>query len=33
MKAWVERIRKDDLADGGRGLWLRGRQLGPVLNV
>ena len=33
MKAWVERIRQDDQADGGRGLWLRGRQLGPVLNV
>lgn len=31
MKAWVERIRQDDEADGGRGLWLRGRQLGDWL--
>lgn len=31
MKAWVERIRQDDQADGGRGLWLRGRQLGDWL--
>ncbi len=31
MKTWVERIRKDDQADGGRGLWLRGRQLGDWL--
>ena len=31
MKTWVERIRRDDEADGGRGLWLRGRQLGDWL--
>ncbi|MGI6256068.1 MAG: family 78 glycoside hydrolase catalytic domain [Acutalibacter sp.] len=31
MKTWVERIRKDDEADGSRGLWLRGRQLGDWL--
>ena len=31
MKAWVERIRQDDQADGGRGLWLRGCQLGDWL--
>ena len=31
MKAWVERMRRDDLEDGGRGLWLRGRQLGDWL--
>lgn len=31
MKTWVERIRKDDEADGGRGLWLRGSQLGDWL--
>lgn len=31
MKTWVERIHQDDLADGGRGLWLRGRQLGDWL--
>lgn len=31
MKTWVERIRQDDEADGGRGLWLRGRQLGDWL--
>lgn len=31
MKAWVERIRRDDVADGGRGLWLRGSQLGDWL--
>ena len=31
MKTWVERIRKDDMADGGRGLWLRGHQLGDWL--
>ncbi len=31
MKTWVERIRRDDNADGGRGLWLRGRQLGDWL--
>lgn len=31
MKAWVERILRDDKADGGRGLWLRGMQLGDWL--
>ena len=31
MKTWVERIRKDDKADGDRGLWLRGSQLGDWL--
>ena len=31
MKTWVERIRRDDEADGGRGLWLRGMQLGDWL--
>ncbi len=31
MKAWVERIRHDDELDGGRGLWLRGNQLGDWL--
>ena len=31
MKTWVERMRQDDLADGGRGLWLRGHQLGDWL--
>ncbi len=31
MKTWVERIRRDDEADGGLGLWLRGRQLGDWL--
>ena len=31
MKTWVESIRKDDVADGDRGLWLRGRQLGDWL--
>ena len=31
MKAWVERIRLDDEQDGGRGLWLRGNQLGDWL--
>lgn len=31
MKTWVERIRQDDEADGGRGLWLRGNQLGDWL--
>ena len=31
MKTWVERIHQDDLADGGRGLWLGGRQLGDWL--
>ncbi len=31
MKTWVDRIRKDDEADGGRGLWLRGSQLGDWL--
>ena len=31
MKTWVESIRKDDMADGDRGLWLRGRQLGDWL--
>lgn len=31
MKAWVERVRRDDELDGGRGLWLRGRQLGDWL--
>ncbi len=31
MKAWVERMRQDDELDGGRGLWLRGRQLGDWL--
>ena len=31
MKTWVERIRRDDEADGGRGLWLRGSQLGDWL--
>lgn len=31
MKAWVERVRRDDEADGGRGLWLRGLQLGDWL--
>ena len=31
MKTWVERMRQDDIADGGRGLWLRGRQLGDWL--
>ena len=31
MKNWEEHIRKDDEADGGRGLWLRGRQLGDWL--
>ncbi len=31
MKTWVERIRRDDRADGDRGLWLRGEQLGDWL--
>ncbi len=31
MKAWAERVRKDDRADGDRGLWLRGMQLGDWL--
>lgn len=31
MKTWVERIREDDRADGDRGLWLRGVQLGDWL--
>ena len=31
MKTWVERVRRDDEADGGRGLWLRGAQLGDWL--
>ena len=31
MRAWVERMRRDDEADGGRGLWLRGNQLGDWL--
>ncbi len=31
MKTWVERIRRDDELDGGRGLWLRGTQLGDWL--
>ena len=31
MRDWVERIRQDDEADGGRGLWLRGNQLGDWL--
>lgn len=31
MKTWVERIRQDDELDGGRGLWLRGEQLGDWL--
>lgn len=31
MKTWVERVRRDDELDGGRGLWLRGNQLGDWL--
>ena len=31
MRDWVERMRQDDQADGGRGLWLRGNQLGDWL--
>jgi len=31
MKTWLERIRRDDELDGGRGLWLRGEQLGDWL--
>ena len=31
MKTWLECVRRDDEADGGRGLWLRGRQLGDWL--
>ncbi len=31
MKAWVERVRRDDREDGDRGLWLRGMQLGDWL--
>lgn len=31
MKAWVDRIRRDDELDGSRGLWLRGNQLGDWL--
>ena len=31
MKTWVERMRRDDQLDGGRGLWLRGNQLGDWL--
>ncbi len=31
MKAWVERMRKDDIEDGSRGLWLKGMQLGDWL--
>ncbi len=31
MRDWVEHIRQDDLLDGGRGLWLRGNQLGDWL--
>ena len=31
MKTWVERVRRDDRADGDRGLWLRGEQLGDWL--
>lgn len=31
MQRWVERMRRDDEEDGGRGLWLQGRQLGDWL--